>query len=203
MARLSLSLSFSLCLSLTHSLSLSLPASPAFSPPEVHLPRLRELSFGVVCSLSLSDSLPHPIMLSHPLSRSLPEVYLLREDRLRRGCVNCLSISLSLFLSLSFPPSRPPFLSLTHSLPHPRERLVSYCRTTSASTAPRTPRRTCCPYAYVLITVLRVSDRGLWYAPPASERRGNYLKSFKGFYLKVKVNLALTVLSGLDCLIWP
>ena len=108
-------------------------------------------------SLSLSDSLPHPIMLSHPLSRSLPEVYLLREDRLRRGCVNCLSISLSLFLSLSFPPSRPPFLSLTHSLPHPRERLVSYCRTTSASTAPRTPRRTCCPYAYVLTTVPRVS----------------------------------------------
>ena len=37
------------------------------------------------------------------------------------------------------------------------ERLVLYCRTTSASTAPRTPRRTCCPYAYVLITVLRVS----------------------------------------------
>ena len=37
------------------------------------------------------------------------------------------------------------------------ERLVFYCRTTSASTAPRTPRRTCCPYAYVLITVLRVS----------------------------------------------
>ena len=25
------------------------------------------------------------------------------------------------------------------------ERLVFYCRTTSASTAPRTPRRTCCP----------------------------------------------------------
>jgi len=38
-----------------------------------------------------------------------------------------------------------------------RERLVFYCRTTSASTAPGTPRRTCCPYAYVLITVLRVS----------------------------------------------
>ena len=36
-------------------------------------------------------------------------------------------------------------------------RLVFYCRTTSASTAPRTPRRTCCPSAYVLITVLRVS----------------------------------------------
>jgi len=29
------------------------------------------------------------------------------------------------------------------------ERLVFYCRTTSASTAPRTPRRTCCPYAHV------------------------------------------------------
>ena len=37
------------------------------------------------------------------------------------------------------------------------ERLVFYCRTTSANTAPRTPRRTCCPYAYELITVLRVS----------------------------------------------
>ena len=37
------------------------------------------------------------------------------------------------------------------------ERLVVYCRTTSASTAPRTPRRTCCPYACVLITVLLVS----------------------------------------------
>ena len=35
--------------------------------------------------------------------------------------------------------------------------LVCYCRTTSASTAPCTPRRTCCPYAYVLVTVLRVS----------------------------------------------
>ena len=37
------------------------------------------------------------------------------------------------------------------------ERLVFYCRTTSASTTPRTPRRTCCPYAYALIAVLRVS----------------------------------------------
>ena len=35
------------------------------------------------------------------------------------------------------------------------QRLVVYCRTTSASSAPRTARRTCCPYAYVLITVLR------------------------------------------------
>jgi len=34
-----------------------------------------------------------------------------------------------------------------------KERLEIYCRTTSASTAPRTPRRTCCPYAYVLITL--------------------------------------------------
>ena len=38
-----------------------------------------------------------------------------------------------------------------------RERLVFYRRTTRASTAPRTPRRTCCPYAYVLMTVPRVS----------------------------------------------
>ena len=37
------------------------------------------------------------------------------------------------------------------------EKLVFRCRTTSASTAPRTPRRTCCPYAYVLLTVTRVS----------------------------------------------
>ena len=36
------------------------------------------------------------------------------------------------------------------------QRLVFYCRTTSASTAPCTSRRTCCPYAYVLITVLDV-----------------------------------------------
>ena len=43
------------------------------------------------------------------------------------------------------------------SLLIPTERLVFYGRTTSASTAPCTPRRTCCPYAYVLITVLRVS----------------------------------------------
>jgi len=35
--------------------------------------------------------------------------------------------------------------------------LVLYCRTTNASTAPRTPRRTCCPYAHVLIAVLRVT----------------------------------------------
>jgi len=32
-----------------------------------------------------------------------------------------------------------------------------FCQTISASTAPRTSRRTCCPYAYVLVTVLRVS----------------------------------------------
>ena len=32
-----------------------------------------------------------------------------------------------------------------------------YCRTTSASTVPLTPRRTCCPCAYMLATVLRVS----------------------------------------------
>ena len=37
------------------------------------------------------------------------------------------------------------------------ERLVFDCRTTSASTAPRTPRTTCCPYADVLSTVFRVS----------------------------------------------
>ena len=36
------------------------------------------------------------------------------------------------------------------------ERLIFYCRTTNASTAPRTPRKTCCPHAYVLVTVLRV-----------------------------------------------
>ena len=35
--------------------------------------------------------------------------------------------------------------------------LVFHFRTTSASTAPRTPRRTCCPFAYLLNTVLRVS----------------------------------------------
>jgi len=36
--------------------------------------------------------------------------------------------------------------------PHLRpERLVFYCRTTSASTALRTPRRTCCPCTYVVI----------------------------------------------------
>ena len=29
------------------------------------------------------------------------------------------------------------------------ERLLCYCRTTSASTAPRTPRRTCCPYGFL------------------------------------------------------
>ena len=37
------------------------------------------------------------------------------------------------------------------------QRLVSYCRTTSASTAPCTSRRTCCPCAYVLVAVPRVS----------------------------------------------
>jgi len=35
------------------------------------------------------------------------------------------------------------------------ERLVSYCRTTRASTAPRTPQRTCCPHASVLATVVQ------------------------------------------------
>jgi len=45
----------------------------------------------------------------------------------------------------------------TYHLRGPGERLVFYCRTTSASTAPRTPRRTCCPYVHVLITVLRAS----------------------------------------------
>ena len=40
---------------------------------------------------------------------------------------------------------------------HDSERLVSHCRTTNASTAPCTPRKTCFPYAYVLNTVLRVS----------------------------------------------
>ena len=57
-------------------------------------------------------------------------------------------------------PRLSPSLSLTRSRSlclSSSERLVFYCRTTSASTAPRTPRRTCCPYAYVLITVLRVS----------------------------------------------
>ena len=39
----------------------------------------------------------------------------------------------------------------------PPERLVFYCRTISASTAPLTPRRTCCPYTHVLIIALRVS----------------------------------------------
>ena len=34
--------------------------------------------------------------------------------------------------------------------------LIFYCQTTSARTSPRTPRRTCCPHAYALITV-RVS----------------------------------------------
>ena len=34
---------------------------------------------------------------------------------------------------------------------HRPERLVFYCRTTSASTAPRTPRGTYCPYAYLLL----------------------------------------------------
>ena len=37
------------------------------------------------------------------------------------------------------------------------ERFVFYRLTTSASTALRTPRRTCCPDANVLITVPRVS----------------------------------------------
>ena len=38
-----------------------------------------------------------------------------------------------------------------------RERFVIHRRTTSASTAPRTPRRTCCSDAYVLNTVPRFS----------------------------------------------
>ena len=37
------------------------------------------------------------------------------------------------------------------------DRLELYGRTTSASTAPRTLRSTCCPHAYVLVTVPRVS----------------------------------------------
>jgi len=38
-----------------------------------------------------------------------------------------------------------------------RERLAFHCRTTSTSNALCTPRRTCCPFADVLITVPRVS----------------------------------------------
>ena len=45
----------------------------------------------------------------------------------------------------------------TRSLRLRRDWYLIACQTTSASTAPRTPRRTCCPYAYVLITVLLVS----------------------------------------------
>jgi hypothetical protein len=37
------------------------------------------------------------------------------------------------------------------------KRLVFCCRTTGSSTAARTPHRTCCPHAFVSITVLRVS----------------------------------------------
>ena len=47
-------------------------------------------------------------------------------------------------------------ISLAHTICL-TERLVWYCRTTSANTALRTPRRTCCPFADVLITVPRVS----------------------------------------------
>ena len=52
------------------------------------------------------------------------------------------------------PPRLPPAIASRWVF---KERLVFYCRTTSASTAPCTPRRPCCTYAYVLITVLRVS----------------------------------------------
>ena len=44
------------------------------------------------------------------------------------------------------------------------ERLVLYCRTSSASTAPRTLRRTGYPFAYVLINVLRVSHSCQFFA---------------------------------------
>ena len=48
------------------------------------------------------------------------------------------------------------------ALPQPMkaQRLVFYCRTTSASTAPRTPRRTCCPYA--LEKVQEVEIESIW-----------------------------------------
>jgi len=35
-----------------------------------------------------------------------------------------------------------------------RERLVFYCRTTSAGTAPRTLRRTCCPYTFSRLNLM-------------------------------------------------
>ena len=53
-------------------------------------------------------------------------------------------------------PQRPPPRQCPRpagSLSLTRQRLVFYCRTTSVSTAPCKPRRTYCPYAYVLITV--------------------------------------------------
>ena len=46
-----------------------------------------------------------------------------------------------------------------------RDTLVFCCRTHSASTVPRTSRVTCCPYAYALITLLRVS-RNCLISPP-------------------------------------
>jgi len=46
------------------------------------------------------------------------------------------------------------FVKMFYPQPSTLQRLLFYCRTTSASTAPRTPRSTCCHYAYVLITEL-------------------------------------------------
>ena len=45
------------------------------------------------------------------------------------------------------------------------ERLVFYCKTNSAITALHMPLRTRCPYAYVLITVLRVSRSCEFFFP--------------------------------------
>ena len=60
------------------------------------------------------------------------------------------------------------------------ETLVFHCRATSAITAPHTPRRTCCHYAYVLITVPRVT--------PAPTKTVTSRRHFTFISLDVSIN---------------
>jgi len=72
----------------------------------------------------------------------------------------------------SFPPPSPPGAARRCSLPGAgRERLVFYCRTTSANTAPCTSRRMCCPahcarYCAPCQTLLRAFPGWIRSPPP-------------------------------------
>ena len=126
-------------------------------------------ALGLWCNQALPDCTALPTLAALPSCCS--SLLVLHQQAVCWCCMRCCTSNLELWngkeseLIKSARPNQtetklgpvPPYLVTKHFPPALRERLVFYCRTTSASTAPRTPRRTCCPYAYALITVLRVS----------------------------------------------